>query len=225
MLVLPCTGWQATKRIYRHLLHLGQALADGACMTSCHSQCEHHDNSKVTILRGAGTKNLGLSYPARQALADGAMEHVWQAVTVNVNTMTTVTVTILRGTGTKNLGLSDPASLTTKITGQQDSCRGPRSWCCDSTSGFWNQSSDSSCPGFHWVAPFFFWEKFPTVQHCLRLKHSLWSSRRPFPKINLCFLFCRGLSCQDLPPGLTSPLLTLACQSGCLQSTVIALLS
>ena len=135
MLVLPCTGWQATKRIYRHLLHLGQALADGACMTSCHSQCEHHDNSKVTILRGAGTKNLGLSYPARQALADGAMEHVWQAVTVNVNTMTTVTVTILRGTGTKNLGLSDPASLTTKITGQQDSCRGPRSWCCDSTSG------------------------------------------------------------------------------------------
>ena len=42
----------------------------------------------------------------------------------------------------------------------------------------------------------------------------LFNRRRPVPKNNLY--------CLISPPGLTGPRLTLACQSGCLQSTVVA---
>ena len=61
-----------------------------------------------------------------------------------------------------------------------------------------------------------------TVQHQLRIEHSLSSGRRPVPKNKPIFLVLPGLI---RPPGLSNPLLTSACLSGCLQSIVIAFLS
>ena len=66
--------------------------------------------------------------------------------------------------------------------------------------------------------------KAQTVQHHLWIKHSVSKSWgcRPVPKNEPMFPVWLGLIRRFRPPGLNSQQLTSTCQSGCLQSTVIA---